>query len=125
MNIQGSLIGVHDDCTYKPLLVFRMMPENEHERRIMARAGFGGNPERQGEYVFFYDMNIEQCTYNESRLVDQHTIAEAVSAIKANHKNGGAYLPFPGSFIDCEYLRGEKDTPMTFEQEFDYPYGVM
>lgn len=22
--------------------------------------------------------------------------------------------------IDCEYLRGEKDEPMTFEDEFDY-----
>ena len=125
MKIQGSLIGVHDDCTYKPLLAFRMEPENEHERRIMARAGFGKTAEQQGEYVFYFDMNNEQCTYNEARITDKYTIGEAVRSINLNHDTGGAYLPFPGSFIDCEYLRGEKDKPMTFDEEFDYPYGLM
>lgn len=115
MNKDMKIIGVHDDATYKPMAVFRLEPENEHERRILKRAGFGNDP---AEYTFFYDINHRDCTYDPFKLKDQHTCGEAARHIR---KIGFDALE-PGAFIDCEFLRGQHDRPMTLEEEFDYPY---
>lgn len=114
MITQASLVGVHGRMTYKPLLVFKLVAENDHELRILGRAGFGLSVLHQQEYTFFYDINNGECSYDPFKLSDQKTIGEAARWIR---KNG---MPEPGAFIDCEYLRGEKDEPMTFEDEFDY-----
>lgn len=115
MNADAKIIGVHDRATYKPMTVFRMYPENAHEARILSRGGFGAHPE---EYTFFYDWNSQECTYDPFKLKDQYTCGEAARYIR---KIGFDALE-PGAFIDCEYLRGEKEAPMSFEDEFDYPY---
>lgn len=114
MITQASLVGVHDRMTYKPLLVFKLVAENEHEMRILGRAGFGMSTLDHMDYTFFYDLDNDECSYDPYKFSDQLTIGEAARHIVQNG------LPEPGSFIDCEYLRGEKDEPMTFEDEFDY-----
>lgn len=113
MIVQASLVGVHDKCTYKPLLAFKLTAENDHELRMLGRAGFGLNAIDQSEYTFFYDINNGECSYDPFKLNDQRTAGDAARFIK---KNG---LPKPGDFIDCEFLRGQKEEPMTFEEEFD------
>lgn len=114
MITQASLVGVHDRMTCKPLLVFKLVAENDHEMRILGRAGFGLSSLKHQDYTFFYSIDDGECSYDPFKFSDQTTIGEAARYIR---KNG---LPEPGAFIDCEYLRGEKDAPMTFENEFDY-----
>lgn len=115
MNAEAKMVGVHDRCTYKPMAVLRLSPENEREARILRRAGFGARPE---EYAFFYDMDDGECTYDPFKLTDQMTCGEAARHIRE--------ISFdaldPGALIDCEHLRGEAERPMRFEEEFDYPY---
>lgn len=110
-----KVIGVHDACTYKPMIAFRVAPANERERRILARAGFGQTPEEQAGFTFFYDVNRRQCAYDPCELADQTTCGTAARRIG---ERGFDALPH-GAFIDCELLRGEKDAPLTFEDEFD------
>lgn len=110
-----KVIGVHDACTYKPMIVFRVAPANERERRILARAGFGQTPEEQAGFTFFYDVDHRECTYDPFRLADQRTCGEAARRIDG--ERGFDALPH-GEFLDCELLRGEKDAPLTFEGEF-------
>lgn len=114
MITQASLVGVHDRMTYKPLLVFKLVAENDHEMRILGRAGFGLSSLKHNKYTFFYSIDDGECSYDPYKFSDQLTIGEAARHIV---KNG---LPEPGALIDCEYLRGEKDEPMSFEDEFDY-----
>lgn len=116
MRSEVKVIGVHDDATYKPMMVFKVVPENDRERRIMARAGFGDTAEKQSDYIFFYDMNHRECDYGWYRLGDKRTCGEAAPWIRT--ECGFDMLPH-GAFIDCEFLRGDKDEPMTFEDEFD------
>ena len=113
MITQASLVGVHDRMTYKPLLVFKLVAENYHELRILGRAGFGPSPLKHSKDTFFYSIDDGECSYDPYKFSDQLTIGEAARHIV---KNG---LPEPGALIDCEYLRGEKDEPMSFEDEFD------
>lgn len=116
MSAEVKVIGVHDDCTYKPMMVFRVRPENERERRMLGRAGFGLQPDEQADYTFFYDVNRRECSYDPFKLADQATCGRA--ALWIRDECGFDMLPH-GAFLDCEFLRGEKEAPMTFEDEFD------
>lgn len=116
MKSEIKVIGVHDECTYKPMLVFRVVPEGENERRILGRAGFGLEPEKQAEYTFFVDLNRGECSYDPYKLTDQRTCGKAARWIR--DECGFDMLP-RGAFVDCEFLRGERGEPMTFENEFD------
>lgn len=111
-----KVIGVHDECTYKPMIVFRVAPENERERRILARAGFGPEPEEQAAYTFFYDVDRGQCDYGHYRLADQETCGTAARFVR--DVRGFDRLKH-GEFLDCECVRGESAHPVTFEDEFD------
>lgn len=111
-----KVIGVHDECTYKPMIVFRVVPENEHERRMLARAGFGLKSEDQAEYTFFYDINRERCTYEPGRLPDHLTCGTAARFIRDEL---GFDMLAHGAFLDCECIRGESAHPVIFEDAFD------
>lgn len=111
-----KVIGVHDVCTYKPVIVFRAAPENERERRILARAGFGLEPEEQAGYTFFYDVNRGQCSYDPFKLADQETCGTAARFVR--DVRGFGRLRH-GEFLDCECIRGESARPVTFEDELD------
>lgn len=111
-----KVIGIHDECTYKPMIVFRVAPGNERERRILARAGFGLEPEQQAAYTFYYDVNHGQCTYDPFKLADQETCGEAARFVR--EVRGFDRLKH-GEFLDCECIRGESARPVTFEDEFD------
>lgn len=111
-----KVIGVHDECTYKPMVILRIAPANERERRILGRAGFGLSTEEQAAYAFSYDLNRGECTYDPFKLSDQRTCGEAARWIRG--ECGFDMLPH-GAFLDCEFLRGEKKAPMAFEDEFD------
>lgn len=116
MLIKASLIGVHDAMTYKPLLCFKAVPENLKELRMFARAGFGKTVDVISSHTFFYSMSDDECSYDPIKMSDQRTIGEAARYIRENG------MLKPGSFIDCEYIRGDKDKPMSFEDEFDRPW---
>lgn len=116
MESEVKVIGVHDSCTYKPMIVFRVVAENERERRMLARAGFGLEPEKQAEYTFFCDVNASECTYDPYKLGDQRTCGEAARFVRDVL---GFDVLRHGEFLDCECIRGESARPVTFEDEFD------
>lgn len=111
-----KVIGVHDSCTYKPMMVFRVAPENERERRILGRAGFGLEPAKQAAYTFFYDLNGRECSYDPYKLTDQRTCGTAAEFVRGHLGFDGLRH---GEFLDCECIRGESVHPTTFEDEFD------
>lgn len=111
-----KVIGVHDERAYKPMIVFLIAPESERERRMLARAGFGLEPEKQVEYTFFYDVNAGECTYDPYKLGDQETCGTAARFVR--EVRGFDKLRH-GEFLDCECIRGESARPVTFEDEFD------
>lgn len=113
---EAKAVGVHDRGTYKPMIVFRVAPENERERRILARAGFGLQPEEQAAYTFFYDVDHGDCSYDPCKLTDQRTCGTAARFIR--DERGFDRLRH-GEFLDCECIRGESVRPVTFEDEFD------
>lgn len=116
MKTEVKVIGVHDAATYKPMIVFRVVPENGHERRILGRAGFGTDPETQAGYTFFYDVNHGECSYDPYKLQDQRTCGDVARLIRDEL---GFDAIAHGAFVDCEFLRGERDAPMSLEDEFD------
>lgn len=111
-----KVIGVHDSCTYKPMMVFRVRSDNERERRILGRAGFGLQPDEQAAYTFFYDVNRGECSHDPFKLADQRTCGTAAEFVR---KNLGFDKLDHGAFLDCECIRGESAHPVTFEDEFD------
>lgn len=111
-----KVVGIHDRCTYKPMIVFRVSPENERERRMLARAGFGLRPDEQAAYTFFYDVDAGQCSYDPFKLADRYSCGEAARFVRdALGFDGLGH----GEFLDCECIRGESARPVTFEDEFD------
>lgn len=111
-----KVVGIHDRYTYKPLIVFRAHPENERERQMLARAGFGLRPDEQAAYTFFYDVNAGQCSYDPCKLADRYSCGEAARFIRDALGFDGLRH---GEFLDCECIRGESVHPVTFEDEFD------
>lgn len=113
---QVKVIGVHDSCTYKPMMVFRVRPENERERRMLGRAGFGLQPEKQADYTFFFDVEQGECSYDPFKLIDQRTCGTAAEFVR---KSLGFDGLDHGAFLDCECIRGESARPVKFEDEFE------
>ena len=111
-----KVLGIHDRRTYKTMIVFRVSPENERERRMLARAGFGLEPEKQAAYTFFYDVDAGECSYDPCKLADQHSCGEAARFVRDALGFDGLRH---GEFLDCECIRCESVNPKTFEGEFD------
>jgi len=47
----AKLVEIRDSGTFIPALAVRLAPADEAERYLLARAGYGTEPETQGSYV--------------------------------------------------------------------------
>lgn len=96
----SKIIEIRDSATFIPALIIRLDTYDEKERYLLARAGYGRNPE---EYVLLAQINGESgrisCdVYHWSDRTYQ-TVHDYVI------KNFDSILP--GDVIDVEYILGE------------------
>lgn len=49
--MQPKMLEIRDRGTFIPVLAIRLDPTCEEERWLLARAGFGREPEQQAEYI--------------------------------------------------------------------------
>lgn len=102
-------IEIRDRGTFIPALAVRLDPACERDRWLMARAGFGREPESQGSYVLLFrleDAPHDPFKHGPARTlrVAHHHVVENFDAIES------------GVVIDVEYLLGERLTPKESEQ---------
>ena len=111
MKTETKAIALLDRCTCIPCLAMRYTAETSLERAMFRRIGFGSSPDNR--YTFFYLPLHGICSYDPYKLGDDYTIGRCCLHIREHWDDIKS-----GSAVDAEFLRGEKDAPKTWEQEF-------
>lgn len=102
-------IEVRDAATFIPVLAVKLEPECEEDRYLLARAGYGTNPERQGEYVLL--LRLDGPHYDPYSHGTARTLAVAHEWLIANFD-----LARPGEVVDVQFLLGETAEPKRSER---------
>lgn len=110
-----KMFEVRDDGTLIVVLATQLRPGSDHERRLLARAGFGSKADDQAKYVFLARLSGgEQAgtynTYDWQTVHKSRTLFEAHRHIE-KHFN---YLE-NGQVIDVEYILGIRKEPKVSE----------
>lgn len=111
MKSETKFVALFDRATCIPCLATRYTAETLQEQAMFRRSGFGSSPDDR--YTFFYLPLHGICSYDPYKLGDDYTIGRCCLHIRENWDAIES-----GSAVDAEYLRGEKDEPKTWEQEF-------
>lgn len=112
-----KLFEVRDVATTVPVMAIGLTGRNERERWLLARSGYGQDPQ-PGEYVVFMPLvgapkqNYDPFAWGDRTFFTAHRfIQEHWTELRG------------GEVIDVEHILGEKSTPKVSEQ-ID-PYEVM
>lgn len=108
MNQSSKLFEVRDEGTCIPVMATRFAPENEQERYLLARAGYGLTPAAQTRFV-----SLCAISRTSQWTTDPHcwtgcgrTMQEAHLFIAENFDR-----LYPGDVVDVEFILGERATP--------------
>lgn len=113
-----KVLEIRDSHTFIPAVAFQLAPENEAERYLMARAGYGKSVQDHLSYIFLMSLSggHGQCC---SDIYDWsgrgRTFQVAHDYLYKNWKDINA-----GDVIDVEYILGEKTTKSTSEAKEHY-----
>lgn len=108
--VDAKTVTLLDRCTAITVVFFKVAPDTENERVQWHRVGFGRTPH---EYTFCYWPGADWCSYDAYRCPDQLTVGNALRYAQEHWERIGN-----GSVLDMEHIRGEKDAPRTWEDEF-------
>lgn len=111
MKTETKFVALFDRMACIPCLAMRYTAENDSERTMFKRHGFGGSPDER--YTFFYLPNSGTCSYDPYKLGDSYTVGTCCAYMREHWEEIGS-----GSALDAEYLRGEKDEPKTWVEEY-------
>lgn len=106
-------VEIRDRATFIPALAVRLIPDTVQDRYLLARAGYGLTPERQGAYVILMrlDGGNNQASWDPFHW-DTRTM-QAAHAWLLDHfdeiESGGV--------VDVEFLAGETATRKRSEAE--------
>jgi hypothetical protein len=114
--VEVKLFEVRDEGTYLPCIAIRCNPANEAERYMLARAGYGAEPARQGMFVLFAPESDPRLQYDPASWGDR-TRQTAHRFIRADWD-----ALQTGDVIDVRVCLGENDTPAAPERETDPLY---
>lgn len=113
MKTETKFVALLDRMMCVPCLAMRYTAENTAETKMFIRHGFGGSPD--GRYTFFYLPSFDRCSYDPYKLGDNYTVGTCCSYMRDHWEEIES-----GSALDAEYLRGEKDSPKTWEGEYAF-----
>lgn len=112
METVTKLVVILDRATCITAFCSKHHPTSMPDARILKREGFGNFPEN---YTFFYVPVLRWGDYDPYRCPDDYTVGTALVWAREHWDEFES-----GDAIDSEYLRGERDTPRTFEDEYDW-----
>lgn len=104
-----KLFEVRDSGTFIPMIAIKLSPQNEAERYLLARAGFGRSVEDHLKYVLFSSLTGGEMTSdpynwpNRTRQVAHNFIIEHFDELEN------------GQVIDIQFILGETSEPKTSE----------
>jgi hypothetical protein len=112
----AKLIEIHDSGTFIPALAVRLEPADEAERYLLARAGYGVEPETQGGYVLL--LRLEDDHYSpESHGLGARTM---IVAHRELIRLAGYGVEFDalesGEVVDVQHILGETTEPKLSER---------
>ena len=101
-----KMFEVRDDGTLFPVLAYRMTPENDEQRRLLERCGYGNSVVDQASYVWMQrlDGGEGKGTSDVFKWGDSRTMHEAHKYIKKNFDSMK-----DGEVVDVEFILGESD----------------
>lgn len=107
--MDAKVIEIRDRLTFIPALAVRLDPRNEHERYLLARAGFGISAYEQSQYVELVWLNSGKSACDPYDWRDR--------TMKTAHQ----YLMEhwgdvrPGGVVDVQFILGETGAPAVTE----------
>lgn len=102
---------IRDRGTFIPALAIQLMPTDERDRWLLARAGFGGTPQAQEEYVILVKLVDITANYDSYGWGPARTMGVAHRYILENWVNLEN-----GQVVCVETILGERTTPKETEQ---------
>jgi hypothetical protein len=112
--MQTKLFEIRDRQTMIPVMATKMTPEDEPQRYLLARAGYGRTREEQAKYVIVTKLAGDCFASN----YDPYGWRDGGRTMNQAHihisRNFDALET--GSVIDVEFILGETDTPKTSER---------
>ena len=103
--METKILELRDRATFIPVLAMRLSSENEAERSLLARGGWGINSEDHKQYIILMRMdgqvnaNFDPCDWGD------RTFSVAHSYITKEFDN-----LVSGDVVDVEFILGETDT---------------
>lgn len=104
-----KLFEVRDRITFISAIAIKLGSNNESERFLLARAGFGLLNEDQEKYILFGRLQDLKLEYN--FISDSRTMPVAHNYIRENWNDLKS-----GDVIDIEYVLGEVSKPKESER---------
>lgn len=104
-----KLFEIRDRVTFISSIAIGLDSNNESERFLLARAGFGISNENQKRYILFGRLSDLKLEYDFKS--DTRTMSVAHNYIKENWNNLKS-----GDVIDIEYILGEANKPKESER---------
>jgi hypothetical protein len=113
--MNAKTFEIRDSMTFIPVLAVRLCPEDERDRYLFARAGYGLRPEDQEQYVGMarIDGGIGKWTSDPFEWCDgSRTLQVAHQFITDNWNTLRS-----GDVVDVQFILGETTSPKVSESE--------
>jgi hypothetical protein len=117
----AKIIEIRDAMTFIPALAIKLGSENDQERWLLSRAGYGSKVEDQEKYVVLVKiLGGESCEAH----VDPFEWGQNPRTYFVVHKYVEAHFDSlePGAVIDVEFILGKTTSPKYSER---VDFGVM
>lgn len=110
---------IRDRGTFIPVMAVKLRPQNEAERYLMGRAGYGRTPEVQSKYIL-----LSRIDGGEGKVsCDEHGWGAArTMGIAHGHIINNFDSLEHGQVIDVEFILGETPEPKVSEAKDSYVF---
>lgn len=106
--METKLIEIRDSGTFIPAMAVKLIPTNEQDQYLLARAGFGSQYAGQCEYIVLMNLNGGEGHFD-CEFFDR-TYATTLNYLKKNWDE-----VVSGQVVDVEFILGERSTPKKSE----------
>lgn len=109
--MKTKMIEIRDRMTFIPAMAIQLEPDDEASRYLLARAGFGTEPDDQRQHVVLLRMTGDVTSQCDPFAWGDRTMRTAHDHIRYHFDELAN-----GAVVDVEYLLGETATPKTSER---------
>lgn len=97
-----KMFEVRDRATFIPVVAIQLGSDNEAERWLLSRSGFGQSEEEQQQYLLLIRISDQECHYDPFYWKSRRTMREAHLYIRDNFE-----VLETGAVVDIEYILNE------------------